>query len=225
MSGAYHETRLADDKRRDVLWQTLWDAYFKPRISPGACVLDIGAGYGQFINNVKAKRRIALDLWPGMVDHLDEDVEPLVGDLSELQTLDDDSVDYAFASNIFEHVTQEKFAEVLKTLKNKLTGNGVLTILQPNYAYAYREYFDDYTHISVWSHIALADFLGANGFEVLEQHPRFLPLTIKSRLPVSPFLIKAYLMSPVKPMGKQMLFVAKPGCRLGDCSDCRSIES
>ena len=87
MSGAYHETRLADDKRRDVLWQTLWDAYFKLRISPQACVLDIGAGYGQFINNVEARRRIALDLWPGMVEHLDKDVEPLVGDLAELENL------------------------------------------------------------------------------------------------------------------------------------------
>jgi len=210
VSGAYHETRLADDQRRDVLWQTLWDAYFKQRIAPEACVLDIGAGYGQFINNVTARRRIALDLWPGMVEHLDRDVEPLVGDLAELETLDDKSVDYAFASNIFEHVTQEKFGDVLKALKNKLTVNGVLTILQPNYAYAYREYFDDYTHISVWSHISLGDFLSANGFEVVDKQPRFLPLTIKSRLPVSPFLIRAYLQSPLKPMGKQMLFVAKP---------------
>ena len=95
-------------------------------------------------------------------------------------------------------------------MREKLSANGTLTILQPNYAYAYREYFDDYTHISVWSHVSLADFLEANGFEVVEQYPKFLPLTIKSRLPVSPFLIRAYLQSPIKPMGKQMLFVAKP---------------
>lgn len=210
MSGAYHETRLADDQRRDVLWQTLWDAYFKQRISSEACVLDIGAGYGQFINNVEAGRRIALDLWAGMVNHLDDGVEPLVGDLSEIKNLANGSVDFAFASNIFEHVTQEKFSEVLGLMREKLSARGTLTILQPNYAYAYREYFDDYTHISVWSHVSLADFLEANGFEVVEQHPKFLPLTIKSRLPVSPFLIRAYLQSPIKPMGKQMLFVAKP---------------
>ena len=39
---------------------------------------------------------------------------------------------------------------------------------------------------------------------------RFLPLTVKSRLPVSPLLIRAYLASPVKPMGKQMLLRARP---------------
>ncbi len=210
MSDAYHETRLAEDKRRDVLWQTLWQAWFKSRVPEDACVLDIGAGYGQFINNVVAKRRIALDLWPGMEEHLDAGVEALVGDLDRIAELEAGSVDYAFASNIFEHVTQEKFASVLANLKTRLSSRGVLTILQPNYSYAYREYFDDYTHVSVWSHTGLKDFLEAHDYEVTYFHPRFLPLTIKSRLPVFPFLIKAYLASPIRPMGKQMLFVAKP---------------
>ena len=40
--------------------------------------------------------------------------------------------------------------------------------------------------------------------------PRFLPLTLKSRLKVSPFLIRMYLMSPLKPLGKQMLVRARP---------------
>ena len=86
---------------------------------------------------------------------------------------------------------------------------GTINILQPNYRYAFREYFDDYTHIAVYSHISLADFLTANGFDVIDVQPRFLPLTVKSRLPVFPPLIAAYLMSPVKPMGKQMLVRAR----------------
>ena len=45
---------------------------------------------------------------------------------------------------------------------------------------------------------------------MIEVRPRFLPLTVKSRLPVWPFLIGAYLASPVKPLGKQMLLVARP---------------
>jgi len=49
------------------------------------------------------------------------------------------------------------------------------------------------------------DFLNANGFDVIEIWPRFLPLTVKSRLPASPGLIKAYLASPIKPLAKQML--------------------
>jgi hypothetical protein len=45
---------------------------------------------------------------------------------------------------------------------------------------------------------------------VLEVQPRFLPLTVKSRLPTWPLLIAAYLKSPFRPMGKQMLVVARP---------------
>ena len=51
--------------------------------------------------------------------------------------------------------------------RRKLSPNGSLTILQPNYRYAYREYFDDFTHVSIYSHVSLCDFLMANGFEIV----------------------------------------------------------
>ncbi len=207
----YHDSRLARDERRDVVWKALWKYFFRARIAPEDTVLDLGCGYGEFINNIEAKRRLALDLWPQMPLHVAPGVETHVGPVTELGWIEDGSVDYAFASNLFEHVPQEAFAETLAALRTKLSAKGTLTVLQPNYRYAYREYFDDYTHVSVYSHISLADFLKANGWEVLEVRPRFLPLTVKSRLPASPALIAAYLRSPVKPMGKQMLLVARPG--------------
>ena len=137
-------------------------------------------------------------------------MEPVVGNVTDLAFLDDGSVDFAFASNLFEHITQSDLATVLAVLRTKLSHDGTLTILQPNYRYAYREYFDDYTHITVYSHISLCDFLGANGYDILEVSPRFMPLTVKSRMPVSPLLIRAYLASPIKVLGKQMLIRAKP---------------
>jgi hypothetical protein len=45
---------------------------------------------------------------------------------------------------------------------------------------------------------------------VLECRPRFLPLTTKSRLPVSAMLIRLYLLSPWKITGKQMLVRCAP---------------
>lgn len=205
----YHQSRFAADARRDILWQTLWQGFFRHRVPKDACVLDLGAGYGQFINHVVARRRIAVDAWPGFAAYLAPGVEAIVGDVTDLSMIDDGSIDYAFASNLFEHLAQGQLAIVLAALKQKLSPRGTLTILQPNYRYAFREYFDDYTHVAVWSHVSLADFLVANGFEIIELRPRFLPLTIKSRLPVWPVLIRAYLALPVKPMGKQMLMVAR----------------
>ena len=206
----YHDSRLVQDGKRDIVWMALWRYFFSKRIGSGDCVLDLGCGYGEFINNVTARRRIGVDLWDAMPSHVDGGVEAIVGPASDLSAIDDGAVDYAFSSNLFEHLTKDELAETLRQLKIKLSTRGTLTTLQPNYRYCASEYFDDYTHVTIWSHISLSDFLEANGYEVIEVRPRFLPLTVKSRLPVWPPLIGAYLASPIKPLGKQMLLVARP---------------
>jgi SAM-dependent methyltransferase len=209
VTSGYHDSRLSHDPKRGIVWKSLWRFHFSKLIRPADCVLDLGCGYGDFINNVTARRRIGLDTWEGIAAHLEPGVEAIVSNVTDLERIEDGSVDFAFASNLFEHISQTDFAEVLAALARKLSPGGTINILQPNYAYAYREYFDDYTHVAVYSHVSLADFLAANGYEVIEVQPRFLPLTVKSRLPVSPALIGLYLKSPVKPMGKQMLIRAR----------------
>lgn len=209
MNEGYHDSRLTHDPKRTVVWGALWHYYFRHRIKLSDTVLDLGCGYGEFINAVTAKRRIALDLWADFPAHMSSGVETIVAPVTDLSGLADGSIDYAFASNLFEHISQDELAKVLDQLKSKLSRTGQLTMIQPNFRYAASEYFDDYTHISIWSHISMADFMTAHGFEVTEVRPRFLPLTVKSRLPVWPFLIGLYLKSPFKPMGKQMLLSAR----------------
>jgi SAM-dependent methyltransferase len=206
----YHEVRLPYDTRRTIVWDALWKFYFSKQIRPDDCVLDLGCGYGDFINAVVARRRIAIDSWPDFPHHLSAGVEAIVGSVTDLGQLADSEVDFALASNLLEHLSLSDAREMLRRLHRKLRPGGTLTIVQPNWRYAYREYFDDYTHISIWSHISMSDFLTASGWEVLEIIPRFLPLTVKSRFPISPWLIRAWLLSPVKPMGKQMLIRARP---------------
>lgn len=207
---AVHTTHFRADRRRDILWQALWDYHFRHRIAPDACVLDLGSGYGSFINHVEARRRIALDQWPGFTAHLALGVEAIVGPATDLSGIAAGSVDFAFASNLFEHLSQQELASVLGQLCRLLAPGGKLCLLQPNWRYAYRHYFDDYTHVTVWSHDGMVDFLTANGWEVSEVRPRFLPLTLKSSLPVSSLLIRAYLLFPWKIMGGQMMITAQP---------------
>ena len=210
VAGAYHETRFAPDARRAVVWRALWRHHFSAQIAPDQCVVDLGCGYGEFINAVVARRRIAVDVWPEFVRYLDPGVEGVVGSATDLGFLADASVDFAFASNLFEHLTHDALRAVLDQLRSKLRPGGTLNILQPNYRFAYREYFDDYTHITVFSHVSLCDFLNANRYDVLDVRPRFLPLTVKSRLPVSSTLVRLYLASPFKLFGRQMLVRARP---------------
>jgi SAM-dependent methyltransferase len=206
----YFSSRFAPDPNREVLWKALCDFYFSRLVRPDDHVLELGAGYGYFINNIRSTRRTAVDLWPGLRECADAGVNVHIGGAADLDFLAQHSVDFAFASNLFEHLTQDAFAQTLGQLRRVLRPGGTLNILQPNYRRAYKEYFDDYTHVSVYSDISLQDFLIANGFNVLSCHPGFLPLTIKSRLPVSRTLIRAYLALPWKPLGKQMLLRAEP---------------
>jgi SAM-dependent methyltransferase len=206
----YHETRFDYDERRETLWKTLCDAYFSKFIRPEFHVVELGAGYAHFINNVRCAKRTAVDQWPRLPEYVRSGVEAHVASVIDLGMIPDGSVDFVFASNLFEHLTQQEFAAVLAALKHKLRTGGTLNILQPNYRRAYREYFDDYTHVAVYSDISLCDFLRANGYRIISSIPGFLPFSLKSRFPVAPWLIRLYLLLPWKPLAKQMLIRAEP---------------
>src|SRR5215469_4286446 len=135
---SYHASRFTFDARREVLWRTLCDAAFQKLVPPDGCVLELGAGYGHFINNIRAARRIAVEVWEGVAEYVKPPVELHVGSVADLGWLPDASVDFAFASNLFEHLERPAFVSVLEQLRRKLRPRGTLNILQPNYRYAYK---------------------------------------------------------------------------------------
>lgn len=207
---SYHATRFAFDQRREVLWRALCEYHFNNLIRPDFHVLELGAGYGHFINNVRCSQKSAIDQWPGLLRYVQHPVNVAVGSVTDLSFVADNSVDFAFASNLFEHLTQADFTATLSQLRKKLKPGGTLNILQPNYRLAYREYFDDYTHVSIYSDVSLCDFLQANGFAVVKSIPGFLPFSIKSSAaPVRPWLIRLYLSLPWKLFAKQMFIQAR----------------
>lgn len=206
----YFDTRLAYDRRREVLWQTLCRHVFQPYVPPGGHVLELGAGWCDFINNIEGGRRIAVDIWPGITDQVGPGVEALVQPATSIPMVADGSMDVVFASNFLEHLHHEEIAEVLAEATRVLRPGGALILVQPNFRLCPGRYFDDYTHVSVWSDVGLAGFLEANGFDIELNKAKFLPFTVKSRLPVRSWLIRAYLASPIKPGAGQMLLVARP---------------
>lgn len=207
--GQYHATRFSFLNKRRVLWKALWKYHFSRLIRPSDHVLDLGAGYCDFINSVTCRQRTAVDLWEKVGEHADPGVDARAHDVTQLPFLADASVDFAFASNLFEHLTQEQLVRCLAELRRVLKQTGELAIIQPNFRYAYREYFDDYTHVAIYTEKGLSDLLQANGFRVEDCRARFLPFSLKSRWPVRPFLIGLYLRSPIKPFAKQMYIRAR----------------
>jgi len=63
ISEGYHAAGFVADPQHDVLWQSLWRYRFSKMVASDGCVLDLGAGYGSFINAVVARRRIAVHAW------------------------------------------------------------------------------------------------------------------------------------------------------------------
>ncbi len=49
---------------RNKMWSALCRRFFQRFISTNATVLEVGAGYCEFINNIQAKHKLALDLNP-----------------------------------------------------------------------------------------------------------------------------------------------------------------
>ena len=205
----YRRTRFPRDPNREILWATLCASYFQRLVDPEFHVLELGAGYANFINNIRCRARTAIDVWPALPEHVRSGVTARVGSVTDLEFLPDASVDFVFASNLFEHLTQAQFADVLAQLGKKVRSGATLNILQPNYRRAYKEYFDDYTHLTVYSDVSLCDFLEAHGWRVIECVPGFLPFSLKSVLPVRPSLIRLYLRLPWKPLAKQMFVRAQ----------------
>jgi hypothetical protein len=106
----YYTIRLVADQRRGALWQSLWRYRFCASVEPTDCDLERGAGYCDFIITVVARWRTAIGAWEDFLAHLASGIEHWVGSVTDLGFLDVGTVDFAFASNLFEHLTEEHFA-------------------------------------------------------------------------------------------------------------------
>ena len=195
----------------EVLWKTLCTSVLDDLVPEDGVAVELGAARCDLINNLRAGRRVAVDIWAGVTEHVASGVEAYVGPAADLGFLQDGSVDAVFASNLVEHLEVEQAEVMVREVRRVLKEEGRLILIQPNFRISPERYFDDYTHRSIWTDVSLADFLRSEGYTVDRVQARFLPLTVKSRLPIHPSLIKLYLASPFKPMAGQMLVVARRG--------------
>lgn len=205
---SYFASRLSHDAARDRLWAVLCK-HLQRDIPDSSRVLELGGGYCNFINNIRAAEKHVVDIYGKIRDYTSADVTSHVQSCANLDNLPAEYFDVAFASNLFEHLTRDELNATLSAVWRVLRDGGRLFVIQPNFKYAYRDYFDDYTHLQVFTHISLQDLLQVSGFRVERNVPRFLPFSIKSRLPKWPWLLRLYLASPWHPFAAQMYVVSR----------------
>lgn len=202
----YHKSRFQFDPAREKVWRAIIE-HLSPYIGENKVVLDLGTGWGDFINGVQAKKKWALDLGSDVKNNMNSDVIFINKASDQLDDIPNKSLDVVFSSNLMEHLDGKQFTNTMEALKKKTKKNGTVILIGPNYKYAYKDYFDDYTHKTIYSHISLADAMREYGFTPVKVVPKFLPLSLKSRLPKSYWLTRLYLTLPFSPMGKQMLLI------------------
>jgi ubiquinone/menaquinone biosynthesis C-methylase UbiE len=211
-ASAYFSTRLAHDPRRGEVWRHV-TAHLQQWIGPGSRVLELGAGWCDFANQLAASGRadevVALDADATVERAAGPGVTPVVGDCTDLSRFEDARFDVVFASNLVEHLDRAAAERLVDESRRVLRPGGRLLLLQPNFRLAPGRYFDDYTHVSIWTDQSLGDFLRSRGWALEAVRARFLPLTLKSRGACLTFLVPWYLRSPVKPLAGQMLVVAR----------------
>src|SRR3989344_4156944 len=89
---------------RDKVWQVLVADFFQEFVRSGDTVLDLGAGYGEFINHIHSAKKYAMDLNPDTPQKVQNNVEVITQDCSHPWPLQDATLDIVFSSNFFEHL-------------------------------------------------------------------------------------------------------------------------
>lgn len=226
-----YNNRFSDDtwKQRDTMWKVLCREFFDRYVNQTDDVLDIAAGYCDFINNAaigdneKIGRRIAVDLNPDVKLHAGSHVEVHNCNAKDLGFLEDSSIDIVFVSNFFEHIRdKEDIIAILRECLRVLKIGGRILILQPNInclGGKYWDFFDHYTPLNENSMQEALELCHADdpesgkpvSFRIRRLIKRFLPYTTKSRIPQKAWMIKLYCHCPLawKIMGKQLFIAAE----------------
>jgi SAM-dependent methyltransferase len=209
-----YENRFPEESlaKKTAIWKVLCTNYFSRFVKSSDHVVDIGAGYCEFINNINCAHKIAVDLNPSVKRFAASNVQVINESCTAITTLPDASVDVVFMSNFLEHLPNkdlilQTFAECHRILKK----NGSILVLQPNIRFVGGEYWDFFDHHTPLTDRSLCEALNLSGFEITLNVPRFLPYTTKSRLPQASWLVALYLKVPLawRFLGKQAFVIGK----------------
>ncbi len=197
--------------RRQV-WRNLIAGFFSRYVPENASVLDLGCGYCEFINLVRAARKFGMDLNPDAARYAAPDVQILAQDCSQPWNLPPASLDIVFTSNFFEHLpTKTHLERTLEHALAALRSGGRLIALGPNLRYVPGAYWDFFDHHLALTDRSLAEVIRKCGFAPERIIPRFLPYTMSDGRRYPPSMVRLYLALPWfwRFFGKQFLIVAR----------------
>jgi SAM-dependent methyltransferase len=208
---AYRRRFEGRTEYRTQVW-TVLTSYFSQWVPAEGQVLDLGAGYCEFINLIQAGTKYAMDLNPDVRSRARTGVQILEQDCSQPWPLKAQTLDTVFTSNFLEHLPDKNaVAKTLAEAYRCLRPGGRFIAMGPNIKYVPGAYWDFFDHYVALTEMSLAEGLGNSGFAIERQIPRFLPYTMSTGRSYPIWMLKAYLAMPIAwPLfGKQFLVMGR----------------
>lgn len=197
---------------RTEVWKTLIRHWFQAYVFPEATVLDLGCGYGEFINNIQCARKYGMDLNPSTKNKLNPEVTFLAQDCSAPWDLPDQILDVVFTSNFFEHLlSKSDLTRTIAQAARCLKVGGRLIAMGPNIKCVGGAYWDFYDHHLALTDLSLKEAFEAVGLQTESVRERFLPYTMVNAPAYPLTLLRLYLAMPLawRVLGKQFLVIAR----------------
>lgn len=207
----YRERFGGREAYREKVWRVLLAEFFQPLLGELATVLDLGCGYGEFINQVRARQKFGMDLNPDSARHLQKEIRFLPQDCAEAWPLPDNSLDAVFSSNVFEHLPDKvTLGRTLDQVWRCLKPGGHLIALGPNIKCVGGAYWDFWDHYLPLTELSLSEALHTRGFSIERCWDKFLPYTMVKGREYPAWVLRLYLKLPLawRLFGKQFLVVA-----------------
>jgi SAM-dependent methyltransferase len=201
------------DERENAAKEGVWREItrFLQRFVPrDAAIIELAADRGMFIRGIVAREKWASDL-RDTSSHMGPGVRFVQANGLEIaDRVEPGHFDVVFMSNYLEHLDSgEAVIEQFRVAHRLLKPGGRVMVLQPNIALVGPRYWDFIDHRVALTDRSLEEAATLAGFATEALFRRFLPYSVKGRLPTHRLLVRAYL--AFRPawwiMGKQTLYV------------------
>jgi SAM-dependent methyltransferase len=212
LKALYGQRFQSREEYRNRVWQVLVTHYFQRYVTAQATVLDLGCGYGEFINHIACGTKYAMDLNPSTAALLAPEIYHILQNCSAPWPIGDNALDVVFTSNFFEHLPDKAtLGLTLAQAHRCLKPGGLLVAMGPNIKYLPGQYWDFWDHLLPLTEASLQEGLVLHGFEMEECHAKFLPFTMSNAREYPMAFLKLYLKMPAlwSIFGKQFLIIAR----------------
>jgi SAM-dependent methyltransferase len=197
---------------RHRVWEVLSSSLFQQWVPRDGVILDLGCGYGEFINTIQAGKKLAMDMNPDASERLDKDVACLLQDCSLRWAVGDAALDVIFTSNFFEHLPDKlHLRQTIQQAYRCLKPGGRLIAVGPNIKHLPGEYWDFFDHHTMLTEMSLGEVLVMEGFTLEKAVSRFLPYTLVNAPEYPLWCLRLYLKLPLlwRIVGRQFLVMAR----------------